>query len=79
MESIFLTTPILWICYAIALFLCVFDLLKKTSWVFSALSMLVTVATTVYALLLGADFLEASFVVLCFLALNLSGFWRKKE
>lgn len=79
MESILFTTPILWIGYAVALFLCVFDLLKKTSGLFSALSLLITVCTTTYALILGASIGEASFVVLCFLLLNLLRYWGKKE
>lgn len=78
MESIFFTTPILWIGYAIALFLCIFDLLRKTSGIFSAISLVIVAGTTAYALLLGADLLEAGFVVMCFLVLNLSRYWRNR-
>lgn len=72
MESVILSTPILWIGYAIALFLCLFEIFKRaTGHVFSVLSLALVLGNTVYALILNASLYEVGIVILIFLAVNL--------
>lgn len=72
MESVILSTPLLWIGYGIALFLCLFEISKKsTGHVFSVISLLLVLGNTVYALILSASYYEAGIVILIFLAINL--------
>lgn len=71
-ESVIFNSPLLLCGYGIALFLCVFDLVKRSSgWVFPLLSGLFCLVTSGFALLCGAELTEAGTVLLVFLALNL--------
>ncbi len=70
--SVILSTPILWIGYGTALFLCLYEILKKATYnLFSLLSIVLTLASTVYALILGASLYEVGVVILIFLVINL--------
>lgn len=72
-ESVIFNSPVLIAGYSIALFFCVFDLFKHSSgYVFPILSAVSCVATTIAALMLGAELYEVASVIMIFLALNLS-------
>ena len=77
MESIIIENPILWLGYGIALFFCVYDLIKKaTGYIFPVLSLIFFFATTTYAVLLGAPLYEIGTVMLIFLTLNFASFFK---
>ncbi len=72
MESVILSTPLLWIGYGIALFLCVCEIIKKaTGHVFFVLSLILVLGSTIYALILNASYYEVGIVILIFLIINL--------
>lgn len=53
-DSVLLNSPLILICYGIALFLCVFELFKRSSgYVIPIISACVSIATTAYALVAG--------------------------
>ena len=83
MESIILNSPLLLLLYGAAILMCIFDFIKRNlGYIFPMLSAVIFVGATIYALLLGAGYVEISNVILIFLALNLSLFlmhkWDKK-
>ena len=67
MESVIITTPILLIGYGAALILGVIE-------IFIALSAIFFIASTVYAVLLGAKYEEIMIVILLFLFVNIITF-----
>lgn len=80
MDSVILSSPLLLVLYDVAMLICIFDLIKRvTGYIFPILSAVIFVATTVYAILLGAGYVEVSIVVLIFLALNLGVFFVHRE
>ena len=79
MESVIFGSPLLVFLYGIAALICIFDLFKRASgYVFPLLSAVLFVGTTIYAMLLGANYEELGIVVLIFLALNLTVYSRHK-
>jgi len=79
-ESVLLNSPVLLIGYDLALFFCVFDLVKRSSgYVFPVISIVLCVITTVGAYLLGCSHQEISSVILIFLILNLTVFIKKGD
>ena len=68
MESVIITTPILLIGYGAALILGVIEIFKP------ALSAAFFIASTVYAVLLGATYEEIMIVILLFLFVNIITF-----
>ncbi|MBQ2953732.1 MAG: hypothetical protein IJE07_09300 [Clostridia bacterium] len=75
-DSVILNTPVLLLLFAAALFLCVFDRLRKATrgW-FSVVAAILAVAGAAWALILGAGTGEVLTVLLLFLCLNLEG-WK---
>lgn len=79
MESVIFSSPLLLILYGVAIFFCIFDLIKRASgYIFPVISAIIFVGTTVYAFLLGAGYVEVGVVVLIFLALNLGAMFVHK-
>jgi len=79
MTSIVFSSPLIAILYAIAALFCIFDLIKRASgYVFSIISAVIFVGTTIYAFLLGAGYEEVGLVALIFLMLNLAVFFRHR-
>lgn len=75
-ESMILNHPILLLLFGVALFLCLFDKLRRgTRGVFSVLSAALAVGTAAYGLILGVGTGETLTVLLGFLCLNLEG-WK---
>ena len=70
-ESVILSSPLLLILYGLALAVNLFDIVKKTGFFLPVLSAFLTVGTTAYALILGAEPGEAATVLMVFLLLNL--------
>lgn len=78
-DSLLLNSPLILICYGIALFLCVFELFKRSSgYVIPIISACVSIATTAYALVAGISATEAIIVILIFLILHLTVFSGKR-
>lgn len=79
MTNVIFGSPLLIGLYAVALLLCIFDLVKRASgYVFSIISAAIFTGTTIYAALLGAGYYEIGLVALVFLALNLGAFLRHR-
>lgn len=76
MESVILSTPVLWIGYFIAFAIGVLGIFKRKTFVLPLLSAAVVVCLSAYALLLGASLYEAATVFLIFLVLNLIAFFK---
>lgn len=75
MESVIITTPILLIGYGAALILGVIEIFKHvTGYILLALSATFFIASTVYAVLLGAKYEEIMIVILLFLFVNIITF-----
>lgn len=77
MESVILTTPVLLLGYIAALVLGGFALIKKAHVAVSVISVLIFIATTAYALLLGANLYETGAVATVFFLVNLIPLWKK--
>lgn len=78
-ESIVLNSPILLVGYIIAAALCVFDIIRPSSgYVLPIISAVLFVATSVFTLLMGAEYSELCIFVLIFLALNLTAYMRRE-
>lgn len=78
MESVILGSPILLVCYGIAVLLCVIDLVQHaTGYVFTILSVAVFVAASAYGLLVGVPLTELAVVTFILLALNLISYNKK--
>lgn len=77
-ESVIFNSYILLSGYALAVFLCVFDLIRPSSgYVLPIISATLAVITTIAAILMGAALMEVILVVLIFLALNLTAYGRR--
>lgn len=80
MESVILNSPIILIGYGLALFFCIFDIVKRSSgYVFPLISVFICLGTTIYALICGATMYEVGSVIILFLVLNLSAFKGNKR
>ncbi len=78
--SIIFNDPLLLLLLGIALFLSVFDVLKRSSgYVFPLISILITLGTLTYAMLLGATMYEVATVLMVFAAVNLFSFGAKGD
>ncbi len=78
--SIIFNDPLLLLLLAIALFLSVFDIVKRASgYVFPLLSILLTLGVITYAMLEGATMYEATTVLTAFAAINLLSFGAKGD
>ena len=79
MESVIFSSPYLLVAYGIALFFCIFDIVRRSSrYVFLLLSAVICIGTSIAAFLMGAGYTEIGIVMLVFLALNLISFIRHK-
>lgn len=76
MESVILTTPMLLCGYAAAFALCVVSILKKTGFALTAVSVLLFVATSIYALLLGAELTEVAVCAVALFIVNILPIWK---
>ena len=72
MESVILSSPVLLCGYIAALALCVVGIVKKTGFWLTALSAIVFVGTSIYALLSGASLEEAGIAAIIFLCVNIA-------
>ena len=72
-ESIIFNSPILLALYGIALVLVVYDLRNRSGAILPYLSAAIVVATSAYALILGAGLIETAAVMTAFLIVNLAG------
>lgn len=78
-ESVIFNSPLLLAGYGAALFLCVFDLFKRSSGIlFPLFSAILSLATSGAALLSGASLTETGTALLVFLILNLTVYGNKK-
>ncbi len=78
-DSIIFNDPLLLILLAVALFLSVFDIFKRSSgYVFPLISIVLTLGVLTYALLLGATMYEVATVLMVFAAVNLLSFGGKE-
>lgn len=78
-SSVIFNEPLLLILLGIALFLSVFDIKRKSSgYVLPLLSILITLCTLAYAMLLGASLYETATVLMIFAAINLLSFGKQK-
>lgn len=75
MESVILSTPILWAGYLIAFVLCILGFFKRVTFILPLISAAAVVGITAYALMLGASLYEAAIIFLIFLFLNLIAFF----
>lgn len=75
-ESVILSTPLLWVLFGVSLILCLFDRHYQASGgIFTAVSAVLTVAACAVALILGAGTGEVITVLLAFFLLGLEG-WK---
>jgi hypothetical protein len=71
-DSVIFNSPYLLIGYGIALFFCLFAIKKRgTGYIIPIISILVCMATSAAALLLGSSYFELCVVILVFLFLNI--------
>lgn len=79
-NSVIFNSPILILLLITALFLCVFDMEKRASgYVLPLLSILITIGTLTYAMLLGATMYEVATVFILFASVNLLAYGGKGE
>ena len=79
-NSVIFNSPILILLLITALFLCVFDMEKRVSgYVLPLLSILITIGTLTYAMLLGATMYEVATVFILFASVNLLAYGGKGE
>ena len=77
-NTIIFNSPLLLILYAIALALALFELFtKKTGFILPIISFAIVIGTTIYALILGTELLEAAIIIFVFLLINMFGARRK--
>ena len=73
-DSVILNTPVLLLLFSAAIFLCLFDKLRKaTNGWFSVISAFLAVGSAAWALILGAGTGEVLTVLLLFLCVHLEG------
>ena len=72
MESVILQSPLMLCCYAAALALCAVGIVKKTGFAVTAVSVVIFVATSIYALLSGAPLEEVGIVAIIFMCVNIA-------
>lgn len=73
-ESVIFNSPLIVVCYGIALALSLIGLIyKDMGRVLAVVSAIAVVGTTVYALLLGAALSEAAIIIIIFLLIELAG------
>jgi hypothetical protein len=78
-SSVIFNEPILLILLGLALFLSVFDMKKRASgYILPLLSILITLCTLAYAMLLGATLYETATVLMLFAAVNLLSYGAQK-
>lgn len=71
-ESVILQLPLALVLYSIALFLNLFERhYRATKGIFIIVAAVISIATTAYSLIMGADFWEGATVLLVFLLLNM--------
>lgn len=72
MDSVILQTPLALVLYGIALALCLFDRhYKASNGILTVVSTALAVASTVYALLMGAPLVECATVLMVFMLANM--------
>lgn len=76
MESVILSSPVLLCGYAAAFALCVFSVIKKPGFAVTAISVLLFVATSIYALLLGAQLTEVAVCAVALFIVSIIPIWR---
>lgn len=72
MESVILQSPLMLCCYAAALALCAVGIVKKTGFAVTAVSVVIFVATSIYALLSDAPLEEVGIVAIIFMCVNIA-------
>ena len=77
MDSVIFNTPLLVILYSFALLFAVIGLKRPLSAVLPFVSIVISLLTTGYAILLGATLFEVALVLLVFLAVNLTVFMQR--
>lgn len=78
-NSVIFNQPLLLILLGIALLLGVFDIKKRASgYILPLLSILITLGTLAYAILLGASLYETATVLMLFAAVNLLSYGAQK-
>ena len=79
-DSIIFNSPFILVCFCLALFFCVYDLIKHSSgYIFPLISIVIAVLTIIYSLLIGAAMQEILIMVLIFFVINMTAFVRKGE
>lgn len=75
-EMIILNSPFLLICFGVALFFCIIDVVLKNrnSTIFFAICIIVSASACIYSLLAGASMQEVLIVILIFFAIDLLSF-----
>lgn len=69
-ESVIFNSPILLVLYGISLALVLFNMKNRTGAVLTYVSSALTVCSSAYALLLGANLWETAIVIVIFLLIN---------